>query len=265
MKKILLSSLLLVSFFFQSKGQQIYASDSSGCGILCVTFTSSVTNAVSYIWVFGDGNNSTGQNPTNCYTIPGTYNVSLTTTDINGNTSTITVPNMITVFPIPIASFNFTINGYCVTFTDLSGGATSWSWDFGDGSPLNNTQNPTHCYPNDSTYCVYLLVQNPFGCADSIQNCLILQMVIRDSLSIPNIFTPNFDGTNDVFEIKGLQKGDKVQIYNRWGTLLFKSQSEKQFWDGYTTSGEPCINGVYFYTITLQNGETRKGYLTLIK
>jgi len=90
-------------------------------------------------------------------------------------------------------------------------------------------------------------------------------IVVVDTLSIPNIFTPNYDGANDLFEITGLTKGDKVQIYNRWGTLVFETESAKMFWDGFTTSGEPCNSGVYYYIVTLQSGETRKGYLTLLK
>ena len=85
------------------------------------------------------------------------------------------------------------------------------------------------------------------------------------TINIPNVFTPNYDRVNDMFEITGLQKGDKVQIYNRWGTLVFETESEKMFWDGYTTSGEPCTDGVYFYVVTLQIGESKRGYLTLIK
>jgi len=100
----------------------------------------------------------------------------------------------------------------------------------------------------------------------SVISCdTILTSSSIDTLSIPNIFTPNYDGVNDLFEITGLTKGDKVQIYNRWGTLVFETESAKMFWDGYTTSGEPCNSGVYFYIITLQSGESRKGYLTLMK
>jgi len=96
----------------------------------------------------------------------------------------------------------------------------------------------------------------------SVIDCDVIPV---DTLFIPNVFTPNYDGVNDVFEITGLTKGDKVQLYNRWGTLVFETESEKAFWDGYTTSGMPCNNGIYFYVVTLQSGETKKGYLTLIK
>ncbi len=81
----------------------------------------------------------------------------------------------------------------------------------------------------------------------------------------PNVFTPNGDGLNDLFEIKGLQKGDKINIYNRWGTKVFYNVNEHAYWDGYTTSGEPCSSGTYFYTIDLINGERKSGYIQLIR
>jgi gliding motility-associated-like protein len=87
----------------------------------------------------------------------------------------------------------------------------------------------------------------------------------EEPLGIPNVFTPNGDGLNDLFEIKGLQKGDKINIYNRWGTNVFNNENEHAYWDGYTTSGEPCSSGTYFYTIDFINGERKSGYLQLVK
>jgi gliding motility-associated-like protein len=92
-------------------------------------------------------------------------------------------------------------------------------------------------------------------------------------LLIPNVFTPNNDGVNDVFKIE-LKNASltNFSIYDRWG-LLIKSDDIKNhttvLWDGRTTSGEPCTAGVYFYTLqyTDVNGDTQKknGYITLIK
>ncbi|MEW6470396.1 MAG: gliding motility-associated C-terminal domain-containing protein [Bacteroidota bacterium] len=112
-----------------------------------------------------------------------------------------------------------------------------------------------------SGYAYYYIDDVSLICCDSSGTCALPE----DTLSIPNVFSPNYDGINDLFEIKGLQPGDKVQIYNRWGTLVFETEHENAFWDGYTTSGELCQNGVYFYTVVLKSGEIRKGYLTLIR
>lgn len=77
---------------------------------------------------------------------------------------------------------------------------------------------------------------------------------VKDSVSgivLPNVFTPNFDSINDVFkprldEITQLS----FNIYNRWGNLIFETDKVNGFWDGRTTSGEPCPDGVYFCTLT---------------
>lgn len=86
----------------------------------------------------------------------------------------------------------------------------------------------------------------------------------EDTLSIPNIFTPNGDGINDVFKIENLPENSTVTIYNRWGIQIFESTKPKTFWDGRTTSGEQCSEGVYFYIINTKE-KSCKGYLQLVR
>ena len=95
-----------------------------------------------------------------------------------------------------------------------------------------------------------------------------------DEFMIPNVFTPNGDNTNDAWQFTlGLGNNLKsLHIYNRWGLEIKSSQIQTQSfikWDGYTTAGEPCTAGVYFYTLEYSNvlGEQKKlnGYITLIK
>lgn len=71
------------------------------------------------------------------------------------------------------------------------------------------------------------------------------------NLLLPNVFTPNYDSINDVFrpitdEIVELE----FAIYNRYGNLIFETKRVRGFWDGRTTSGEPCSDGVYFCVLT---------------
>jgi gliding motility-associated-like protein len=106
-----------------------------------------------------------------------------------------------------------------------------------------------------------------FECSDTIP------IIPEIPLIIPNVFTPNNDGVNDVFkiELKNVSLTN-FSIYDRWG-LLIKSDDLKTHtttsWDGRTTAGEPCTAGVYFYTLEYTNsngeGETKKGYITLLK
>ena len=95
-----------------------------------------------------------------------------------------------------------------------------------------------------------------------------------DEFMIPNVFTPNGDNSNDVWQFTlGLGNNLKsLHIYDRWGLEVKSSQIQTQSfikWDGYTTAGEPCTAGVYFYTLEYSNvlGEQNKvnGYITLMK
>jgi gliding motility-associated-like protein len=86
---------------------------------------------------------------------------------------------------------------------------------------------------------------------------------------IPNVFTPNNDGINDVFEIENLSEGSSVRIYNRWGILVYEqiaSSDRSEFnWDGRTTSGEVMSAGTYFYIVQLKNEEVYEGFVELLR
>jgi OOP family OmpA-OmpF porin len=90
-----------------------------------------------------------------------------------------------------------------------------------------------------------------------------------DSTSEPaNVFTPNEDGVNDDWIIRNLPKNSQVKIYNRWGVMVGGVDTPEGIqgtfkWDGRTTSGERCINGVYYYVISTD--KTRNGFIQLIR
>ncbi|MBE7442110.1 MAG: gliding motility-associated C-terminal domain-containing protein [Flavobacteriales bacterium] len=83
----------------------------------------------------------------------------------------------------------------------------------------------------------------------------------NDSVVIPNVITPNGDGTNDLFQLNF--PVISTEIYNRWGQQLFKSNNDA-FWDGRTTSGNEVPEGTYYYIIVTEK-ETYKGYLQLLR
>lgn len=87
---------------------------------------------------------------------------------------------------------------------------------------------------------------------------------------IPNVFTPNADNVNDTFKIElGEATTIDFKLYNRWGNLIYETNQETILWDGRTTSGEPCSEGVYFYTLKYVdvNGESqsKNGYVSLFR
>jgi len=129
-------------------------------------------NIVSWDWNFGDGNNSATQNPSHIYSAAGTFNVRLIVENDIGchDTSFYNV----TVKPSPQVDFVFTnqCTGTLVNFTDQtlfpSGTITTWTWNFGDGSPIDNTQNPSHTYNSSGQYNVTLAATGDNGCTGLI-------------------------------------------------------------------------------------------------
>ncbi|MBX9853645.1 MAG: gliding motility-associated C-terminal domain-containing protein, partial [Cytophagaceae bacterium] len=69
-------------------------------------------------------------------------------------------------------------------------------------------------------------------------------------LFIPNLITPNDDGDNDIFKLRGFYNVTKLEIYNRWGTLIYHSEDYKNDWDA---PGES--DGIYYYNITSKEGD----------
>ena len=143
------------------------ATPTEGNAPLTVQFTDQSTgNVTSWSWDFGDGNTSDVQNPTYTYTAVGNYTVSLTASNAYGE-DTETRTAYITVLEPPAAAFSATPTEgnapLAVQFTDEStGNATSWSWDFGDGT--NSTvQHPEHTYAVPGTYTVTLTASNAYG------------------------------------------------------------------------------------------------------
>jgi len=142
-------------------------------------------NITDWGWDFGDGNTSIQQNPTHTYATPNTYNVTLAVITDAGCTATNTLP--VTVNPVPVADFSFADDcaSAMVSFTDnssiSSGTVQTWSWDFGDGSALDNSQNPTHTYLQPNSYDVTLDIESDNGClASSTQTIVISPVPVAD-------------------------------------------------------------------------------------
>jgi len=86
---------------------------------------------------------------------------------------------------------------------------------------------------------------------------------------IPNIFSPNGDGQNDVFRVRGENiETLHIAVYNRWGNMVFEGSEPQATWDG-TYKGKPCADGVYYYMVEIGftggKQEMRKGSVTLVR
>ena len=149
---------------------QFSGTPTSGPAPLSVQFTDHSNAGSSPItsrsWTFGDGGNSTATSPLHSYASPGSYTVSLTVTTLLGS-NTQTKTGYIQVCGPPVADFTgaptLGLAPLAVAFANLTTGATSWSWTFGDGG-TSTLQNPgTHTYVSTGTYTVRLIAQNACG------------------------------------------------------------------------------------------------------
>jgi PKD repeat protein len=188
------------------------ASPVSGTVPVSTTFIDRSTGVpTSWLWDFGDGETSTASRPVHAYIAAGTYSVTLTVTNAEGSAST-TQTDLVTVAPNPpLLNARFTADQtaggapLAVQFTDQSvGGATSWAWDFGDGS-VSAAQNPAHVYAANGKYTVTLTVTSPDGTNTRIKtdyiNVAALPTTltpVADSYVRSNAATTNYGSAADV-------------------------------------------------------------------
>jgi gliding motility-associated-like protein len=227
----------------------------------CFTDLSNVASGSITVWDWDFGDNSshgTTQNPCHTYltpSAPNQYTVTLTATTNAGCSGTFSMTN-VDAYPVTVAAFSAspkitTIADPAITFYDNSNGATSWTWTFGDGN-TDNSQNPLHVYAAVGAYEVCLITTNQYLCSDTICDSVIVRPDF--SFYVPNAFTPNGDGINEVFTPMGRSfKNYDLTIYDRWGQVIFRSKNISFSWDGKMSNGEDAQNGVYVYTIELSD------------
>ncbi len=214
---------------------------SQGCSPLVVNFVNT-TNAgatATCFWDFGDGTTSTNCNPTHVFTAAGCYDISLNIITSDGCLVDTIVYGNTCVFPIPVADFTFgpqptDIFNTEIQFTNLTIGGSTYSWDFA-GLGTSTAVNPTFIFPEDNggNYKVCLSTVSNMGCPDSTCHYVIIDDVFL--IYVPNTFTPEGDGVNDIF-LPVIQGEDplsyELMIFNRWGELIFESNNKLIGWDG---------------------------------
>ncbi|NNV53831.1 DUF7948 domain-containing protein [Limnovirga soli] len=244
----------------------------------CVPYTLPINNTslagTEFLWDFGDGNTFSGQQPVYTYFIPGTYTIKLVVIDSNTCNIIDSTQQTITVSAKPIAIFTYSPQpseeNTPTIFTNFSLGGISYKWKFGDGDSLVTTNRDSlisHIYAATGTYNACLTTTNQFGCDSTV--CQPVQAIIRPVLGVPNAFTPNGDGVNDKIFVKAFGI-DKMswRIYNRWGQLIYTSNSISDGWDGkYNGVLQPQEVYVYVLDVTFTDGtqSRKKGDITLLR
>lgn len=213
------------------------AENVEGCPPLNVTFTnlSSEFGNPQYDWDMGDGFQMNGFIPVHAYDESGNFSVTMTVTTEQGCSSQYTAHSAVTVYPKPQAGFF--VNPQVLTtaqplanIVDQSSGAISWVYSLGDG---NTRYEPsfTYNYYEVGDYSLSQRVTNQYGC----QDVAIYQLKVEPVMTffIPNAFTPDDNGTNEIYKCEGLNIEDfRMEIYTRWGELVFESNDIDYGWNG---------------------------------
>jgi gliding motility-associated-like protein len=234
-----------------------------------------INDQYTVVWDFGDGNTGNGINTIHEYDEPGNYNVMVTITSPIGCTISATFQSLVTALPGPVADFDFNpkeLHTFQKTtnFRDLSTDAAFWSWYFGTEG-ISSLQHPVFTFPDTGVYPVTLIITHPNGCMDTIIKYIDVEP--RVNYFLPNAFTPNGDGLNDVFMGAGIMDGAtefNFTIWNRWGELIFETSNPSEGWNGSKdNTGTQVQPGVYVCVVQYRDPRGQKvelkGFATLVR
>ena len=234
-----------------------------------------IDNTYKLEWDFGDGNTSTEFSPTHLFTDIGTYTIKLKVTSPIGCETFKTWPSLIRVVPSPVAGFTFSpeepsLLNNKVDFMDKSTGGVAYLWKF-DSLGTSLIRNPTFTFRDTGVFNIQQIVLHPSGCSDTATAVIPIYPIVK--LFMPNAFTPNNDGLNDVFIPVGSFIGIRnynFTIWNRWGDRIFYTDETEGGWNGQrNNNGEIASPGVYAYLLEytdVKGGrQLLKGYCTLVR
>jgi gliding motility-associated-like protein len=232
-------------------------------------------------WSFGNGAILEQCADTTTYTYPGfgTFFPTLTITTEDGCEGSYTATEPIEVYGYPEMDFTWnpqpvTVLEHEVEFINLTQGAEDYLWNF-YGTATSIATNPTHdiAEPIDmGIYPICLIATSEFGCADTLCQDILVESVL--GVFVPNAFTPDGDGINDVFipVVSGV-KPDKFKfwVFNRWGDEIFFTDKIGQAWTGGSHNGEFYVQqDTYVWRIeceAMQDGriEVFEGQVTILR
>lgn len=267
-------------FIEDPKPNIVFTADTmEGCTPLTVHFKNSTTHVQTYRWIFGDGTpDSYDKEPIHTFTLPGKWDVTLVATG-TGGTSTLKKQYLITTYPSPTLEF-FTTQRYlslpAAVFNMRNNSNSVYNyWDVFDstGAVVQSSalREPSFILNSLGQFSIRLIGMNSYGCVDTLIKSNYLVTLGQGYVYVPNAFSPNKNGKNDLFMPSMVNVRDQnynFRIFNRWGELLYQTTDIKGFWDG-TFKSETCEQDVYIWTVSGEyyNGDlfSFRGTVTLLR
>ena len=249
-----------------------------GCTPLEIKFKATngdPVDQIDYRWYFGDGEFAIGQDVAHTYFRPDrNYDLALNAVStLTGCSDSLFNSKYVSVYPRPEAGFYMTPevaynDDAMVSFTDQSIDANKFVWDFGDGKQ-STLQNPTHQFETVGPHIIVQTVFNQYNCADSASKVL---MVALGKVYAPNAFSPKalnmIDREFKLYSNGVADQGYHLQIFSRWGEVVFECNNEIKAWNGYLSNGKMALNGTYIwileFTDALGKRHKQKGTVLLV-
>ena len=235
-------------------------STTNGCSPLSVTFTNT-SNPLgsSCVWYVNGTPAGNGNTLSEIFTGSSCEDIGIMITDAAGCSQSITMTDVVCVNPNPSASFSWSpiepMLGGTVAFENTSIGGVTYTWDINGQGASGESVSYNVPSETDGQFTACLEVVGPGGCMDA--QCYTVLVSAESYIFVPNSFTPDADGTNDVFAptIVGLTKDYKYsfRVYDRWGDVIFETNDPNDVWTGNVHDGGHYAQAdAYVYEITLQ-------------
>jgi gliding motility-associated-like protein len=266
------------------------ADTTRGCVPEAIPFSHSIPSAFvqSQGWDFGDGGQSVEATPVHIFDEPGVYDIALSVITTTGCVNTTIADNYIQVYTPPSVGFDAgpqptTAPDTRIDFeSSVSPNVVEWNWTFifGVVDAVSNEPDPTYTFPmgQGGIYPVTLAVVDTNGCESQVtRNVEIFDFF---NVFIPNAFTPNNDGFNDLWAVYGTDIDPdrfEMSVFNRWGEEVFHTTDLDEGWVGQSDDDklDPgtwyySMDGVYAYRIVLYSESTNekrevKGFINLTR
>lgn len=230
----------------------------SGCQPLCVQFNNTTTGTTTATWNFGDFTPPVvAPVITHCYTEAGVYSVELTITNNFGCKTTLIKTGCVNVKPKPIADFlqhpsQIDLNNNVGTFENASTNSSNFKW-YLDGVAIGSSNPIQYQFMEPKCYELKLIASNPSNCSDTIQK----EICVTEGFNfwMPNAFSPDGDTKNDYLIPKGtgwIPDDYTFEIFNRWGSLIFKTNDQTASWDG-KVGGSKATDEIYVWRVFVKD------------